>query len=145
MIRPGGKVVFTDWLAGPEPMTHEESGRYLSFMKFPNVLDLVEHQSLLEQCGCRVELAEDTGRFPSHVDLYVTMLNMQLTYDALKLIGFDPELMGAMRRNGVRSATRARAQDLSRQVRRNQSLTSATFCRVGTHRLGWRSRGCENG
>ena len=43
-----------------------------------------------------MQTAEDTGRFPSHVDLYLKMLNMQLTYDALKLIGFDMELMQAM-------------------------------------------------
>ena len=96
LIRPGGKIAFTDWLAGPEPMSGEESERYLSFMKFPNVLELDEYRALLEECGCRVEVAEDTGRFPSHVDLYLDMLNMQLTYDALKLIGFDADLMQAM-------------------------------------------------
>ncbi len=38
LVRPGGTVAFTDWLAGPESMSDEESERYLSFMKFPNVL-----------------------------------------------------------------------------------------------------------
>jgi hypothetical protein len=38
------------------------------------------------------ETAEDTGRFASHVDLYLNMLNMQLTEDALKIIGFAMEL-----------------------------------------------------
>jgi len=31
--------------------------------------------------------------FRSLVDLYLNMLNMQLTYDALKIIGFDANLM----------------------------------------------------
>jgi hypothetical protein len=38
----------------------------------------------------------DTGRFATHVDLYLGMLNMQLTYDALKIIGFNTEFMGAL-------------------------------------------------
>lgn len=96
LVRPGGKVAFTDWVAGPEPMSDAESERYLSFMKFPNVLSLDDYRQLLEGCDCQVQTAEDTGRFPSHVDLYLNMLNMQLTYDALKLIGFDMNLMQAM-------------------------------------------------
>ncbi len=93
IVRPGGTIAFTDWLAGPEPMSDEEAERYLRFMKFPNVLEVGEYRTLLEESGCQVRSAEDTGRFPSHVDLYLNMLNMQLTYDALKLIGFDMELM----------------------------------------------------
>lgn len=93
LVRPGGKIAFTDWVAGPEPMSDEEAERYLRFMKFPNVLSLDDYQRLLTERGCEIEAAEDTGRFPSHVDLYLDMLNKQLTYDALKLIGFDMEVM----------------------------------------------------
>ena len=69
LVRPGGTLAFTDWLAGSEPMGDEEAERYLRFMKFPNVLDLDEYSGLLDDCGCRVETAEDTGRFAAHVDL----------------------------------------------------------------------------
>jgi SAM-dependent methyltransferase len=93
LVRPGGKIAFTDWVVGPEPMSDEEAERYLRFMKFPNVLSLDDYQRLLTERGCEIEAAEDTGRFPSHVDLYLDMLNKQLTYDALKLIGFDMEVM----------------------------------------------------
>jgi SAM-dependent methyltransferase len=96
IVRPAGTIAFTDWLAGPEPMTDKEAERYLRFMQFPNVLDLDDYRSLLEDCGCRVDVAEDTGRFASHVDLYLNMPHMQLTYDALKRIGFDIELMQAL-------------------------------------------------
>ena len=41
-------------------------------------------------------VSEDTGRFAPHVDLYLNMLNMQLTYDALRIIGFYTDLMTAM-------------------------------------------------
>jgi SAM-dependent methyltransferase len=96
VVRPAGKLAFTDWVAGPEPMSDEESERYLRFMKFPTVFGFDDYRNLLEECGCRVETAEDTGRFESHVDLYLNMLNMQLTYDALKIIGFDMELMQSL-------------------------------------------------
>jgi SAM-dependent methyltransferase len=96
LVRPGGTLAFTDWLAGPEPLGGGDAERYLRFMKFPNVLDLGDYRALLEECGCRVETAEDTGRFAPHVDLYIDMLTRQLTYDALKRIGFDNELMQAL-------------------------------------------------
>jgi hypothetical protein len=51
---------------------------------------------LLSENGCEVLTAADTGRFPRYVDLYLDMLNMQLTYDALRIIGFDLPLTGAM-------------------------------------------------
>jgi len=90
---PGGTIAFTDWVSGPEPMSDEEAERYLRFMKFPNILGLDDYRALLEERGCRVDAAEDTGRFASHVDLYLDMLNKQLTYDALQIIGFDMDLM----------------------------------------------------
>jgi SAM-dependent methyltransferase len=96
IVKPGGTIAFTDWVAGPELMDDAESERYLRFMKFPNVLTLEEYKGLLQDAGCRVKLAMDTGRFPAHVDLYLDMLTKQLTYDALKRIGWDMELMGVL-------------------------------------------------
>jgi SAM-dependent methyltransferase len=96
VLRRDGKIAFTDWVLGPEQMSDDEAERYLRFMKFPSVLGIGDYKTLLEECGCDVETAEDTGRFPSHVDLYLDMLNKQLTYDALKLIGFDMELMQSL-------------------------------------------------
>ena len=65
-------------------------------MKFPNVQNIEGYRELLEDNDCEVISAEDTGRFGSYVDLYLNMLNMQLMYDALKIIGFDTALMQAM-------------------------------------------------
>ena len=56
----------------------------------------VSNAAMLTENGCDVRIAEDTGRFPPYVDLYLDMLNKQLTYDALKVIGFNLELMQAM-------------------------------------------------
>jgi len=96
LVKPGGTVAFTDWVEGPAGLTDEEATRLLTFMKFPNVQDLDGYAGLLRDGGCEVVVCEDTGRFAPHVDLYLNMLNMQLTYDALRIIAFDTELMGSL-------------------------------------------------
>jgi len=96
LTKPGGTIAFTDWIEGAPGLTDQEAHRYLRFMKFPNILDAGGYRRLLEDCGCEVAVAEDTGRFAPCVDLYLDMLNKQLTYDALKIIGFDAKLMQAM-------------------------------------------------
>lgn len=65
-------------------------------MTFPGLLGIDGYRELLERNGCSVEVARDTGRFAACVDLYRSMITMQLTYDALKAIGFDEERMAAL-------------------------------------------------
>jgi hypothetical protein len=47
----------------------------------------------LSGSGCEVRVAEDTGRFARHVDLYLDMVEMQLRYDALRTVGFRTDLL----------------------------------------------------
>ena len=96
LVKPGGIVAFTDWVEGSAGLTTEEANRFMTFMKFPNVQDIEGYSALLKRNGCQVKVAEDTGRFGPYVDLYLDMLNKQLTYDALKIIGFNMPLMQAM-------------------------------------------------
>jgi len=96
IVKPGGIIAFTDWIEGKAGLSDAEAERFLSFMKFPNVQTLAGYSNLLTEDACELVMAEDTGRFAPHVDLYLNMLNMQLTYDALKIIGFNSELMQAM-------------------------------------------------
>lgn len=96
LVKPGGTIAFTDWVEGPAGLSDTEAARFLSFMKFPGVQTLGGYQKALEANGCAVQLAEDTGRFAPCVDLYLDMLNRQLTYDALKIIGFDLSMLEAM-------------------------------------------------
>ena len=96
IVKPGGVIAFTDWVEGKTGLTDAEAERFLTFMKFPNVQNLEGYSDLLAANDCEVVTAEDTGRFGPYVDLYLNMLNMQLTYDALKIIGFNSELMQAM-------------------------------------------------
>jgi SAM-dependent methyltransferase len=96
IVKPSGVIAFTDWIEGDAGLTDAEAERFLTFMKFPNVQSLEGYSDLLTTNGCEVVTAEDTGRFGPYVDLYLNMLNMQLTYDALKIIAFDSELMKSM-------------------------------------------------
>lgn len=96
LVKPGGVIAFTDWVEGPAGLNDVEAERFLRFMKFPNVQDIAGYTHLLEEHGCAVSTAEDTGRFPGYVDLYLNMLDMQLTYDALRILAFDADLLGAM-------------------------------------------------
>jgi ubiquinone/menaquinone biosynthesis C-methylase UbiE len=96
LVKPGGVIAFTDWIEGSPGLAGPDRTRYLAFMKFPNVQTLAGYTRLLKANGCQVLAAQDTGRFAPYMDLYLNMLNMQLTYDALRIIGFDSTLMGAM-------------------------------------------------
>jgi SAM-dependent methyltransferase len=96
LVKPGGIIAFTDWIEGRPGLTGPEADRYLRFMKFPNVQDLEGYKSLLAEAGCEVVVAQDTGRFAPYVDLYLNMIQMQLTYDALRIIGFDTNLLQSL-------------------------------------------------
>ena len=96
LVKPGGTIAFTDWIEGATPMTDAEAHRFLSFMKFQNVQDMNSYCNLLKKNGCEIVVAEDTGRFAPCIDLYLTMLDMQLTIDALRVINYDSELFKAL-------------------------------------------------
>jgi SAM-dependent methyltransferase len=96
IVKPGGTIAFTDWVEGPAGLSDAEAERFLQFMKFPTLCSIEDYRALLEQNGCEVVEAEDTGRFAPYMDLFLSMTAMQLTYDALKIIGFDSAVMEAM-------------------------------------------------
>jgi SAM-dependent methyltransferase len=89
LVKPGGMIAFTDWVEGPRSLLGSEADRFFRFMKFPNLFRFEDYRVALTANGCvpRVEL--DTGRFAGQVKLYLAMLESQLTYDALKIVGFD--------------------------------------------------------
>jgi ubiquinone/menaquinone biosynthesis C-methylase UbiE len=92
VVRPGGVIAFTDWVEGIG-LQEAEAARYLRFMKFPSILTVAEYSELLTKNGCRIVKAAETGRFASHVDLYLSMIEKQLTYDAAKIVGFDLKVL----------------------------------------------------
>jgi ubiquinone/menaquinone biosynthesis C-methylase UbiE len=96
IVKPGGVIAFTDWVEGPAGLDDDDAERFLRHMKFANIQSIDGYRELLEQSGCAVEDASDTGRFAPYVDLYIKMAEMQLTYDALEILGFDLEAMGGL-------------------------------------------------
>jgi ubiquinone/menaquinone biosynthesis C-methylase UbiE len=93
IVRPGGVIAFTDWVEGAAGLSEPEAQRFLGMMAFANVEDIAGYARLLTTSGCELQVAEDTGRFPSHIDLYLNMIEMQLTYDVLRTIAFRTDLM----------------------------------------------------
>ncbi len=96
IVRPGGVIAFTDWVEGPTGLSDTEAKLFLGGIRFPNVQDIEGYRNLLEKNGCEVLTAEDTGRFAPYVDLYVNMIEMQLTYDALRILDFDTERLDSI-------------------------------------------------
>jgi len=96
IVKPGGTIAFTDWVEGPGGLAGGEAERFLRFMKFRTLCGIADYRDLLEKNGCEVVEAEDTGRFAPYVDLYVQMADMQLTYDALKILGFDSDALAGV-------------------------------------------------
>lgn len=96
VVKPGGTLAFTDWVEGPVPMSTTERERFLSFMRFPDVQSVPGYRALLEHHGCTVRVAEDTGRFAEHVDLYLAMVDKQLTWDALRLLDYDANALASV-------------------------------------------------
>jgi ubiquinone/menaquinone biosynthesis C-methylase UbiE len=89
LVRPGGTIAFTDWVEGPKGLSDAEAEQFLRFMKFPNVQTLDGYPRLLERAGCEMIDASDTGRFASHIELYMQMAQMQLSYDVLRILDYN--------------------------------------------------------
>jgi SAM-dependent methyltransferase len=98
LLALGGRIAFTDWVEGPAGLSAAEAERLLRHMRFPSILALSDYRDLLLDAGIRVDVAEDTGQFAPHFDLYRKMVTMQLSYDALKVVGFDSARMQALER-----------------------------------------------
>lgn len=93
ILRPGGVIAFTDWVEGPARLADSEAQRFLATMMFANVEDIGGYAKLLSANGCEVSVAEDTGRFASHMDLYLEMVDKQLRYDALRIVEYRPDVL----------------------------------------------------
>ncbi|NLI40103.1 MAG: methyltransferase domain-containing protein [Caldisericales bacterium] len=97
ILKPGGTIAFTDWIEGHNKLTKDEASRIFDFMKFPYMETLEGYKNLLEKNGFEVIEATDQNQyFADHIALYIDMLTKQFTYDALRIMGNDANMMQAM-------------------------------------------------
>ena len=112
LVKPGGLIAFTDWVEGPVSLAEAQADWILHFMKFPSLASVADYTTLLSASGCKILAARDTGRFAPCVDLYCDMINKQLTYDALKIVGFDAAVLEELGKGMGRMQTLAHAGSL---------------------------------
>lgn len=97
VLTKGGTIAFTDWVEGPNGLAEADAVRINRFMKFPYLESQKGYVALLRKYGFTVKVADDlTPDFADHVALYLDMLTKQLTFDALRILGWDLHLMQAM-------------------------------------------------
>ena len=73
VCKQGGKIGFTDWILGSNPMSSKEEADFLfEFMIFPNMETLEGYKSLLEKNQCKIIEIEDLKEdFAIHMDHYL--------------------------------------------------------------------------
>lgn len=97
VLRKGGTIAFTDWVEGPKGLTDADAERINRFMKFPYLESRKGYEALLGKYGFEVKVSDDlTSEFADYIQFYIDMLTKQLTFDALRIINWDMNLMQAM-------------------------------------------------
>lgn len=93
VLKPGGKIAFTDWLIGPKGMCEESAQRICNVMKFPDMLTQKQYNELLEKHGFRILVSEDlTEDFANHIESYLHLLAGQKHYDAMKILDWNTDV-----------------------------------------------------
>lgn len=97
VLKKGGTIAFTDWVEGPKGLSDADAERINRFMKFPYMESQKGYEALLKKHGFTVSVSEDlTSEFADYIQFYIDMLTKQLTFDALRIINWDMNLMQAM-------------------------------------------------
>ena len=73
------------------------------------------YEALLKKHGFTMTVSEDlTSDFADHIQLYIDMLTKQLTFDALRIINWDMNMMQAMGGEMMFMLEKARAGNFGR-------------------------------
>lgn len=90
---PGGVIAFTDWVEGTAGLSDAEADHVMQIMTFPSLESIDGYRALLEDHGCDVLRADDTGRFGPSFALYASVVRDQLAFDVLEIFDFSRELL----------------------------------------------------
>ena len=96
VVKSGGTIAFTDWISGTVPMTAEESGSVSPFHELPERARRGRVSRSSRARGLHGHDRRGYGAFCPYVDLYLEMVDKQLTYDALRILDFDADALGAI-------------------------------------------------
>jgi len=94
-LKPGGKVVFSDWVA-TDKLTPAEAKHFMTFMKFPTLMTVEDYAKLLAKTGFQKIKTRTTANFTPSVRHYIAMYTGQQSYDAFRLLGFSEETYTAV-------------------------------------------------
>ena len=115
VLKKGGTIAFTDWVEGPKGLADADAERINRFMKFPYMESQKGYEALLKKHGFTVTVSDDlTSDFADHIQLYIDMLTKQLTFDALRIIGWDMNMMQGMGGEMMFMLEKARAGNFGR-------------------------------
>lgn len=115
VLKHGGTIAFTDWVEGSAGLSDADAERIERFMKFPYMENRKGYEALLAKHGFELRVSDDlTDDFADHIQLYIDMLTKQLTFDALRIIGWDMNLMQAMGGEMMFMLEKARAGNFGR-------------------------------
>jgi len=90
VLRPGGKIAFTDWLIGPAGMNEEDSARICNTMKFPYMLNQMDYEELLGNNGFEIiESVDLTDTMAEHIESYLGQLAGQRHFDAMQILDWN--------------------------------------------------------
>jgi sarcosine/dimethylglycine N-methyltransferase len=92
VLKPGGKVIFTDWVITGKP-TEEELAKLYESMAFPYMETLQGWADLMKKYGLRnIEVKDQTDEYAKCFDEYKKMVEVDLKPAIMK--NFGPELFG---------------------------------------------------
>ncbi len=90
VLKPGGRIAFTDWLIGPEGLSDDDAARICNTMKFPDMFSLEEYENLLKKNGFEIIDSTDlTSTMAEHIENYLGQLAGQRHFDAMQILGWN--------------------------------------------------------
>lgn len=109
LVKPGGLIVFTDWIKGDTEMSAEEYTNYIEMMSMPNMESVKGYTGLLAKHGCIVELARANETFSERIEMYADYIRKQVKGDVLRMFDFNTNAYDAYMLNWEHKSRLARA------------------------------------
>lgn len=115
VLKPGGRIAFTDWLVGPEGLNDADATRICNTMKFPYMLNQIEYEELLAENGFEIlESTDLTYTMAEHIENYLGQLAGQRHFDAMQLIDWNYDVFNFLGAEFTFMLEKAKAREFGR-------------------------------